>query len=134
MTKMGVVQKLPLNVHCIYHGALLKKPKQRYLLVTLQTASFFRLNSSFGVLTMDTQLDAKQMEMKLIKIVADKLNIEEKNITTASRFQEDLGADSLDIVELLMEIEEVFGVNISDEESERLKTVGDAVKFIVAKL
>ncbi len=83
---------------------------------------------------MDTQLDAKQMEMKLIKIVADKLNIEEKNITIASRFQEDLGADSLDIVELLMEIEEVFGVNISDEESERLKTVGDAVKFIVAKL
>ncbi len=134
MTKMRVVQKLPLIVHCIYHNALLKKPKQRYLLVTLQTASFFRLNSSFGVLMMDTQLDAKQMEMKLIKIVADKLNIEEKNITTASRFQEDLGADSLDIVELLMEIEEVFGVNISDEESERLKTVGDAVKFIVAKL
>ena len=83
---------------------------------------------------MDTQLDAKQMEMKLIKIVADKLNIEENCITIASRFQEDLGADSLDIVELLMELEEVFGVNISDEESERLKTVGDAVKFIVAKL
>ena len=83
---------------------------------------------------MDTQLDAKQLEMKLIKIVAEKLNIEEGNITTASRFQEDLGADSLDIVELLMEIEEVFGVNISDEESERLKTVGDAVKYIVAKL
>lgn len=83
---------------------------------------------------MDTQLDAKQLEMKLVKIVAEKLNIEEGNIKTASRFQEDLGADSLDIVELLMEIEEEFGVNISDEESERLKTVGDAVKFIAAKI
>lgn len=83
---------------------------------------------------MDTQLDAKQLEMKLIKIVSEKLNIEEGNIKVASRFQEDLGADSLDIVELLMEIEEEFGVNISDEESERLKTVGDAVKFIAAKI
>lgn len=83
---------------------------------------------------MDMKLDAKQLEEKLIKIVAEKLNIEEKNITLASRFQEDLGADSLDIVELLMEIEEEFGVNISDEESERLKTVGDAIKFISVKL
>ncbi len=79
-------------------------------------------------------MDTKELESKLIKIVSEKLNIEEKNVTIASRFQEDLGADSLDIVELLMEIEEVFGVNISDEESEKLKTVGDAVKFIGAKL
>ena len=83
---------------------------------------------------MDMKLDAKQLEEKVIKIVAEKLNIEEKNVTLASRFQEDLGADSLDIVELLMEIEEEFGVNISDEESERLKTVGDAMKFISTKL
>lgn len=83
---------------------------------------------------MEMKLDAKELELKLIKIVAEKLNIEEKNVTAASRFQEDLGADSLDIVELLMEIEEEFGVNISDDESERLKTVGDAVKYIAAKL
>jgi acyl carrier protein len=55
-------------------------------------------------------------------------------VTAASRFQEDLGADSLDIVELLMEIEEEFGVNISDDESERFKTVGDAIAFISTKL
>lgn len=79
-------------------------------------------------------MDNKTVEAKVIKIVAEKLNIEEKNISAASRFQEDLGADSLDIVELLMEIEEEFGVSISDEESERLKTVGDAVKFIGSKL
>lgn len=83
---------------------------------------------------MENKSDAKALELKLIKIVAEKLNIEEKNVTAASRFQEDLGADSLDIVELLMEIEEEFGVNISDDESERLKTVGDAVKYIEAKL
>ena len=79
-------------------------------------------------------MDSKQVEAKVIKIVAEKLNIEEKNVSAASRFQEDLGADSLDIVELLMEIEEEFGVNISDEESERLKTIGDAMKFIGTKL
>ncbi|MBM3382627.1 MAG: acyl carrier protein [Proteobacteria bacterium] len=79
-------------------------------------------------------MDSKTVEAKVIKIVAEKLNIEEKNVSAASRFQEDLGADSLDIVELLMEIEEEFGTSISDEESERLKTVGDAVKFIGSKL
>lgn len=79
-------------------------------------------------------MDSKTAEAKVIKIVAEKLNIEEKNVSAASRFQEDLGADSLDIVELLMEIEEEFGTSISDEESERLKTVGDAVKFIGSKL
>ena len=79
-------------------------------------------------------MDSKTVDAKVSKIVAEKLNIEEKNISAASRFQEDLGADSLDIVELLMEIEEEFGVSISDEESERLKTVGDAVKFIGSKL
>lgn len=79
-------------------------------------------------------MDSKTVEAKVIKIVAEKLNIEEKNVSAGSRFQEDLGADSLDIVELLMEIEEEFGTSISDEESERLKTVGDAVKFIGSKL
>ena len=79
-------------------------------------------------------MDSKQVELKVINIVAEKLNIDVKNVSVASRFQEDLGADSLDIVELLMEIEEEFGVGISDEESEKLRTVGDAVKYISAKL
>ena len=79
-------------------------------------------------------MDSKQIETKVIKIVSEKLNIEEKNVSLASRFQEDLGADSLDIVELLMDIEEQFGVSISDTESEQLRTVGDAVRFIGTKL
>lgn len=80
------------------------------------------------------KLDSSELEAKVIKIVAEKLSIDEKSITTASRFQEDLGADSLDVVELLMEIEEEFGVSISDEDSEKLVTVGDAVRFISSKL
>lgn len=78
-------------------------------------------------------MDRIELESKVIKVVAGKLNIEEKQVTAASRFQEDLGADSLDIVELIMEIEGNFGVSISDEDSEKLKTVGDAVNFIIAK-
>lgn len=81
-----------------------------------------------------SHMDTKQVETKVISIVAEKLNIEEKNITAASRFQEDLGADSLDIVELLMEIEENFGVGISDDESEKMKTISDAVRVISTKL
>lgn len=75
-----------------------------------------------------------ELESKVIKIVAEKLSIDENNVTVGSRFQEDLGADSLDVVELLMEIEEEFGVSISDEESEKLRTVGDAIRFISSKL
>jgi len=84
----------------------------------------------------DTQekLSNTELEEKVLKIVAEKLSIDIKSVTIASRFQEDLGADSLDVVELLMEIEEEFGVSISDEESEKLVTVGDAVRFISEKL
>ena len=82
---------------------------------------------------MDLKLDPQQLEKKVIDVISKKLNIDSKNVSTASRFQEDLGADSLDIVELLMEIEEEFGVSIPDEESEKLKTVGDACKFITSK-
>lgn len=78
--------------------------------------------------------NTEELETKVIKIVAEKLSIDEKSVTVASRFQEDLGADSLDVVELLMEIEEEFGVSISDEDSEKLVTVGDAVRFIATKL
>ena len=84
--------------------------------------------------TNKSKMDMAELETKVVKIVAEKLSIDEKSVTVASRFQEDLGADSLDVVELLMEIEEEFGVSISDEDSEKLVTVGDAVRFISNKL
>tara|TARA_B100001996_G_scaffold358232_1_gene322656 strand:+ start:1756 stop:1992 length:237 start_codon:yes stop_codon:yes gene_type:complete len=70
---------------------------------------------------------------KVKKIVADHLGIEEASIKEESSFIDDLGADSLDTVELVMAFEEEFGSEISDTEAEKILTVGDAVKFIESK-
>ena len=67
------------------------------------------------------------------KIVADHLGVDEKKVTEEASFIDDLGADSLDTVELVMAFEEEFGSEISDNEAEKILTVGDAVKFIEAK-
>ena len=67
---------------------------------------------------------------KVKDIVLDKLGTEENKITETASFMDDLGADSLDTVELIMEMEEEFGIEIPDEEAEKLATVGDAVKYI----
>ena len=67
---------------------------------------------------------------KVKDIVLDKLGTEENKITEAASFMDDLGAASLDTVELIMEMEEEFGIEIPDEEAEKLATVGDAVKYI----
>ncbi len=64
--------------------------------------------------------------------VAHQLGVEEEKITPASSFVEDLGADSLDVVELVMALEEEFGIEIPDDQAEKIITVGDAVKFIEA--
>jgi|TARA_B110000914_G_C15278208_1_gene360776 acyl carrier protein len=70
---------------------------------------------------------------KLKKIVADHLGIDEAKITDESSFIDDLGADSLDTVELVMAFEEEFGSEISDTQAEKILTIGDAVKFIEGK-
>ena len=67
------------------------------------------------------------------KIVADHLGVEEVKVTNEASFIDDLGADSLDTVELVMAFEEEFGAEISDSEAEKILTVGDAVKFIDGK-
>ena len=66
------------------------------------------------------------------KLIAEQLNVKEENITPSSRIVEDLGADSLDMVEMLMTLEEEFGVVISDEKASELKTIGDIVDFLEA--
>ncbi len=63
-------------------------------------------------------------------IIIDKLGVEESKVTPNARFREDLEADSLDLVELIMEFEEKFGGEISDEEAQKITTVGDAVKYL----
>ena len=67
---------------------------------------------------------------KIVEIVIDKLGVDANKVTPEAKFIDDLGADSLDTVELIMEMEEEFGIEIPDEEAEKLATVGDAVKYI----
>lgn len=67
---------------------------------------------------------------KVKRIIVDKLGVEEAEITPNASFTNDLGADSLDTVELIMEFEKEFNINISDEEAEKIGTVGQAVQFI----
>ena len=67
---------------------------------------------------------------KVIAIIVDKLNVEESEVTDAASFTNDLGADSLDTVELIMEFEKQFGISIPDDQAETIQTVGDAVSYI----
>ncbi|MDP2182598.1 MAG: acyl carrier protein [Actinomycetota bacterium] len=69
---------------------------------------------------------------KVKDVIVEQLNVDEADVNEDSSFVDDLGADSLDIVELVMALEESFGVSIPDEEAESIKTVGDAVNYIVA--
>ena len=71
---------------------------------------------------------------RIKEIIIDKLGIEESKITTEARFIEDLGADSLDTVELIMQFEEEFDIEISDEDAEKLNTVGSSIDYINEKL
>jgi len=67
---------------------------------------------------------------RVVNIIVDLLGVEPEKVTMDARFREDLGADSLDLVELVMAFEEEFGGTISDEEAQQIKTVGDAVRYI----
>ncbi len=71
-----------------------------------------------------------EIEKKVRDIIVDKLCISEDEIKPEASFQNDLGADSLDTVELIMEFERVFEVNIPDEDAEKIATVGDAIAYI----
>lgn len=71
---------------------------------------------------------------KVKAVIADKLSVEPEKITLETRFIEDLDADSLDTVELIMGLEDEFGLEISDEDAEKIRTVKDAVAYIQSKL
>jgi acyl carrier protein len=76
---------------------------------------------------------SSSVEEKVIAIVSEQLNIPKEDIKLESSFVDDLKADSLDVVELVMEFEDEFGVTIPDEDYEKIKTVGDAIKYIQEK-
>ena len=67
---------------------------------------------------------------RLTKIVVDQLGVEESQVTMEAKFRDDLKADSLDLVELIMAIEEEFGGEVSDEDAQKIVSVGDAVHYI----
>ena len=69
---------------------------------------------------------------KVISIIVDKLGVDEKEVTPAASFTNDLGADSLDTVELIMEFEKEFNIAIPDDQAEKIATVGDAISYIEA--
>jgi acyl carrier protein len=73
------------------------------------------------------------MEEKVIDIIVDKLGVERSEVTPEAVFVDDLGADSLDLVELIMAMEEEFGMEIADEEAEKLRTVQDVISFVTAR-
>lgn len=71
---------------------------------------------------------------KVKKIIVDQLDVEEDKVTGAASITDDLGADSLDVVDLVMSFEEEFDIEIPDDQVEKIKTVGDIVKFIEEKV
>ncbi len=70
------------------------------------------------------------IEAKVKDIIVNELGVEQEKVTSEASFVDDLGADSLDTVELVMAFEEEFGIEIPDEDAEKLQTVGDAIKYI----
>ena len=73
---------------------------------------------------------SSEIATKVKSIITDKLGVEESQVTPEASFTNDLGADSLDTVELIMELEKEFDLSIPDEEAEKIVTVGDAIAFI----
>ena len=71
---------------------------------------------------------------KVMAIIMDKLSVDAEAVSQEASFSDDLGADSLDVVELIMEFEKEFDIEISDDEAEKIATVQDAIKYIEGKL
>ncbi|MEM9400700.1 MAG: acyl carrier protein [Verrucomicrobiota bacterium] len=78
-------------------------------------------------------MSEKSIEDKVKDIIVEQLSVNAEQVTLEAKFIEDLGADSLDVVELVMAFEEQFGVEVPDEDAEKLQTVGDVVKYIEDK-
>ena len=73
------------------------------------------------------------VEQRVKQIIVEQLGVDEGQVDNSASFVDDLGADSLDIVELVMAFEEAFDIDIPDEDAEKMKTVGDVVKYVASK-
>jgi acyl carrier protein len=87
--------------------------------------------SGFEIKFLDQRGEARMaVEEKVKQIIVEQLQVDEAEVTPGASFQEDLGADSLDVVELVMQFEEAFDLEIPDEDAEKIKTVKDAIDYI----
>ncbi len=77
---------------------------------------------------------AQDVEAKVKSIIVDKLGVDESEVTSEANFTNDLGADSLDTVELIMEFEKEFDISIPDEDAENIATVGNAIEYLQEKV
>lgn len=75
-------------------------------------------------------MSGKNIVERMTRIIAEQLGVQEEDVTETAHFVDDLGADSLDTVELVMAIEEAFGIEIADEDAEKIANLGEAIKFI----
>ena len=75
-------------------------------------------------------MDTQAMEGRIIELIVDQLGVSKEEVVPAASFLDDLGADSLDIVELVMSFEEAFDLEIPDEDAEKMQTIGDAVGYL----
>lgn len=89
-----------------------------------------RINRLNFILLWRDSMSEEEIFNKIANIIEDRFEINRSNITLNLNFKNDLEADSIDFVEFVMDLEEVFGADISDEDAEKLKTVGEAVKYI----
>lgn len=91
--------------------------------------SFLKGNYIINTLKLEIM---SEIESKVKAIIVDKLSVDEADVKNEASFANDLGADSLDTVELIMEFEREFGISIPDNEAEKISTVGDAIAYIEA--
>ena len=82
---------------------------------------------------MTTSPTAAALAEEVTRVICEHFEVNPAQVTRETRFQEDLGADSLDLVELVMRLEEVFDITVPDDESQKIKTVGDAVDYVVKR-
>ena len=110
-----------------------KLPNKAFFLSFIQKNSlllqkfFFRAEKVFINLKL---LEMSEIKEKVVSIIVDKLGVDPSEVVETANFTQDLGADSLDTVELILDFEKEFGVSIPDDQTENIQTVGDAIKYI----
>jgi acyl carrier protein len=87
-----------------------------------------------GLVPIGEERTVPSVEERVIEIVCENLGVNKEQVTRSTSFIEDVGADSLDIVELIMELEEEFEITIPDDQAEKIKTVGEAIDYIEREL